>query len=400
MNRQTTPLQARTLKGLVLILLPLSFSFAVALDIYIPIVPQMVAIFHTTPQLVQLTLSLFMFTMGLGQLCLGPLSDQIGRRRALLLSVSLYIIGSLTCAFSVSIGMLIIGRVIQAAGGCGALAAGNAIVRDIHVGQQAGQVYSYLNGSIALSPLFAPLLGSYLTHWFNWRAPFLFLSLFGVFAAWLTFTKINETQDPKHRRRLSLQLFKHYISILRHPEFRQYIICVGVSVSCFFTFFCISPYILIQRLHINPIHFGYFFGIFGLLFFLSSLLSAYLCKYFSIFRICFTGIILVTLSGMLMLLWFYIGGLSLLGFLVPMAVISIGGSLAMGAGAAGALAPFGTMAGTASAMLGCLQFLIAAIIGTLATWHVVHNTLPLAYVALIGGVIGSMSCGLSKLTHR
>src|ERR1700722_8869828 len=85
---------------LVLILTPFVFSFAFGLDIYIPIIPQMAEIFDTTPNLVQLTLSLFLFFTGAGQLVIGPLSDQFGRKAVFYTSSAFYAIGSLACAFS------------------------------------------------------------------------------------------------------------------------------------------------------------------------------------------------------------------------------------------------------------------------------------------------------------
>ena len=386
------PLKNRKMTALVAILMPLVFSFAIALDIYIPIVPDMVKIFHTTPGLVQLTLSLFMLTMGVGQLFFGPLSDKIGRRKTIFFSISCYILGSFVCALSPSIYILILGRVIQAAGGCGTIVSANAIVRDIYHGDQAGKIYSHLNGAIAFSPLLAPLIGGYLAVWFSWRAPFIFLTLFGLVGFYLLATKIDETLAPEKRTPIDRHLFRHYFAILGNPDFRHYVLCIISGIACFFTFFCISPYLLIKRFGISIDHFGYYFGSFGILFFIGSMISGHCCIRFGIFKTALIGVVMIALSGVLFLLWDAVFGVTLAGFIVPMMVISIGGSLSMGAGAAGALAPFGDKAGTASAMMGCLQFLAAALIGTLAAARHVTSSLPLAYTALILGILACLSC--------
>ncbi len=101
-----------------LFLSPFVFSFAFAMDIYIPAIPTMKEVLHTSQENIQLTLSLFMFMTGLGQLVMGPITDQIGRRSLALLSVALFIVGSGLCALSNTIELLIFARMIQAFGGC------------------------------------------------------------------------------------------------------------------------------------------------------------------------------------------------------------------------------------------------------------------------------------------
>ncbi|MCK4934826.1 MAG: MFS transporter, partial [Simkaniaceae bacterium] len=163
-----------------LVLSPLVFTFAFALDIYIPAVPEMPKIFKTTHGMVQLTLSIFMLVCGFGQLFIGPLSDHFGRRKIVLASIAVFTLGSFACTLARSIEFLILARMLQALGACGMMVTAYAIVRDLFDGKENFKAYSYLNGSIAISPLIAPLFGGYLVYWFNWRATFLFLTILGI----------------------------------------------------------------------------------------------------------------------------------------------------------------------------------------------------------------------------
>ena len=120
----------------VFILAPIVFSFALALDTYMPVIPEMRQFFDTTPEMVQLTLSLFFLVTGFGQLILGPLSDQFGRYKILLLSVSVFLVSSLLCANAENITWMIIFRVLQGTGACGMSVSAFAIVRDAFHGKQ------------------------------------------------------------------------------------------------------------------------------------------------------------------------------------------------------------------------------------------------------------------------
>ena len=126
----------------ILLLTPLVMAFAIALDLYIPVVPQMVTLFKTTKETVQLTLSVFMIVSGIGQLFVGPLSDEFGRKNTILASTLLFTLASCAAAFSVNIEMLIVCRAFQAFGSCGMLVASFAYVRDISENKESGKIFS------------------------------------------------------------------------------------------------------------------------------------------------------------------------------------------------------------------------------------------------------------------
>ena len=138
----------------ILILGPMVFAFALAMDVYMPVLPEMREALNTTQQMVQVTLSLFLVVTGVGQLFLGPLSDQLGRFKVILLSSILFVIGSILCAVSTTIDFLIFSRVIQGLGCCGLSVCAFAIIRDAYSGKTSSMIYSFINAIISISPIF------------------------------------------------------------------------------------------------------------------------------------------------------------------------------------------------------------------------------------------------------
>lgn len=372
---------------LVFLLAPLVFSFAVGQDIFIPEVPKLTTLFHTTPGLVQLTLSLFMLAVGVGQLVIGPLSDRFGRKSIVLLSIALYTLGSIGAVLTECIHILIFTRILQGFGACGMMVCAFAIVRDLSEGNQSAEIYSYLNGAIAISPLLAPLAGGYLDVAFGWRAPFLFLAVLGLAIFIVISLLLSETIKEKNKNASLTGSFRDYMRVIKNRQFLTFNFIAASALASFFTFFSVSPYILINLLHVPETHFGYYFAIIGIMFFIGSIGAAKLNMLLGITKVALLGSVLFFLSGVIMLLWTAFIGTSLWSFLVPIALAGIGGAFMMGAGAGGALEPFPDIAGTAAALLGASEFILATLVGTVALLRPITSNMPLAIVlTLLGGL--------------
>lgn len=389
----------------VFLLAPFVFGFAFAMDVYIPVVPQMKEFFHTSQANIQLSLSLFMFVLGVGQLLMGPVTDQWGRRPVIIAGVTMFTLGSLICALANSIDVLLIGRVIEAFGACGMMVVAFAIVRDKFSGNDGAKVYSFLNCGLAMSPLFAPIIGSYLASWFSWRSEFFFLTVMGVAIVVLAFCRISETLVPEQRTKIDRGLFLRYWQILTNRTFASYAFCTTAGLTIFFTFFSSSPYIIIQLLHVPVRDFGYYFFMTGLAFFVGSMISGKAAERLGAFKVSLLGSIIMLVAGIVMMAWYLVLGLSITAFILPMMMAGIGGALMMGAGAGGAMEPFAKTAGAAAALVGCLQFLISSTVGTyIMTWQV-NSTVPLAItmIALSALAIVVLGClgkrPITKLGH-
>ncbi len=359
---------------ILLLLAPLVFSFAIGQDIFVPEVPQIVKIFHTSQATVQLTLSLFMLAVGAGQLIVGPLSDQFGRKKIVLFSIALYVVGSIIAASSATIVWLISARIIEGIGACGMMVCAFAIVRDLMSGAQSARIYSFLNGAIAVSPLIAPLLGGYLDVWFGWRAPFIALAVIGTMIFISTLLTLDETLSREKQIHFNFSIFKRYWSILKNIHFLIYTFSAATALAIFFTFFSISSYLLIEVLKVPETRFGIYFATIGIVFFIGSIVSGKLSVKIGIYKTILLGAFGLVISGLWMLVWTFTQGTSLESFMLPTALSGFTGAFLLGAGAGGALEPFGEMAGTAAALLGACEFLMATAVASITLlWPVKSN---------------------------
>jgi len=384
---------------LVLILTPFVFSFAFGLDIYIPIVPQMSEIFDTSPAMIQLTLSLFLFTTGFGQLFIGPLSDQWGRKKIFYIASAFYAIGSLGCAFSPDIFWLITSRLISSLGACGMLVTSFAVVRDLFSSHQSAKMYSFLNGAIGISPTFAPILGGYLGTFLGWQSIFLFLGGLGLFSLIVTNFFIYETHPEEKRILLNRMVFNRYLEIIQNRQFIIYSVIAGFAEGVFFCFFSISPFIIIDLLKIPTYEFGYYFAIFGSVIGLGGFASGKMIEKNGIQSTISCGISLMFLGGFSMLAWHYIDDLSLQGFLIPMVFACTGAIFLVGGCASAALEPFASIAGTASAAFGAIEFGLSACIGSILMMFTITSTIPYGISILLMALFSLILFLMSKKKH-
>ena len=161
---------------LILLLVLLVLFSPLAIDIYLPAIPQMAEQLGAEVTLMQGIITWFLFSMGLGQLLVGPLADRYGRKPIALGGVLLYGLSALGAGFAASLGELMLARVLQGFGACATSVAAFSVVRDSYGPKKSGQMISYLNGAICFIPALAPLLGGWLTAKAGWSANFWFMA--------------------------------------------------------------------------------------------------------------------------------------------------------------------------------------------------------------------------------
>lgn len=376
----------------ILTLAPFIFTFAFALDIYVPSIPSIHIYFSTTEGMVQWTISLFLLLTGVGQLVVGPISDRVGRKIIIVAGTLCFLVGCILAAFAPTIMTLIVARMIQGLGACSMMVATFAMVRDLYSGDDVAQVYSFLNSGIALSPLIAPIIGGYLAKWYGWRSGFIFLAILAVLITLLALIKVKESLVQENRVTLSKAIFSNYQLIAKNTTFLMYAFAASVGFACFLTFFSVSSYILISILRVPEQHFGFYFAAIGVVFFAGSLLSGYASKKFGTYLTVLMGTILTTLGGIVMLVWYLTLGLSIGAFMGPMMIMGVGGALLMGGGAGGAIEPFPEMAGMASAVFGFCEFVFAFVISTIVLAWKVTNTVPLSLTLICLGFAALVAC--------
>jgi Bcr/CflA subfamily drug resistance transporter len=372
----------------VLMLAPMVMALPFAMDTYVPALPHMASLFHASASTMQLTLTLFMLTAGLVQLVIGPVSDRYGRKPIAYAAMAVFALGCLLCALSDSVQALIFFRIIQALGCCGMMVVAFAIVRDLYRGVEGGQVYSLLNGIISFSPMFAPFIGSYLDIHYDWPATF-FVLLLLVLWAWLNFRFAFSETSPKYKQRLGIQsLCVEYKHIISNRIFLFYTVATATALSYLYLFCSISPYIIIRDLHIPEAHYGFYFCFMGVSLFIGSVLSSFVVKYLGLYGTVMTGFMISLAGGLMMSAWYFLFGLTIVGFIWPMLLVGIGGTFILGAGSGASMEPFSQQAGAAAALGGGFRFFFAGTIGAAVITQDVTSTLPLALPAVCFNTVG------------
>lgn len=374
---------------LTLSLAAMVLALPLAMDAYVPAIPNMTQYFHVSDNIMLLTLNLFMLTAGIMQLVVGPATDSLGRKFVAYISVFLFSVGCLCAAASPTPTLLILSRIIQAIGSCAMLVIGFTIVRDCFSGTKSAKIYSYLNGIISFSPMFAPFIGSLLDVYFGWQSTFLFLLIISALTIFSLYFFLPETLPHEHRTKLKLnQIIYQYKQIFIHPVFLTYTLSTCFGLSYLYLFCALSPYLIIRDLHIPETQYGFYFFFMGVSFFIGSTLCSQIVERIGIYRTSLLGFLITLIGGLLMAGMYIKNGLIINGFIYPMLLVGIGGTFCMGAGSGGSMDPFNENTGSAAALGGTLRFLFSSLLGTLVISDHVASTLPLGLPAILFSLFG------------
>jgi DHA1 family bicyclomycin/chloramphenicol resistance-like MFS transporter len=342
-----------------LLILMVIFS-PLAIDIFLPALPIMASELSVSLTQMQWSISVFILSMGFGQLISGPLADKYGRKPVAVVGVLIYGVSSLLTANADSFEFLLVARLIQGLGACAIVVAAFACVRDRYDALRSGMMYSYLNGAICCIPAMAPLLGNILTEHFGWRSNFDFMALYAGIAGVIIMFSLTESR-PKDTV-VSKQLFsvKPYIAVLRHPVFLFNSMIVMLAMSIILAYVTSSPAWLMVKLGLDREAFVFWFSINAVLNIIGCVIAPRILLNWGA-RLTI-GIGMITLIGSGLLMFALRDWQDAMGFMLPIMLSSLGFSMLMGACAGQALSPFGQNAGTASAMLGFIQMSGSALV--------------------------------------
>lgn len=338
---------------LILLLVLLVLFSPLAIDIYLPAIPQMAEQLGAEVTLMQGTITWFLFSMGLGQLLVGPLADRYGRKPIALGGVLLYGLSALGAGFAASLGELMLARVLQGLGACATSVAAFSVVRDSYGPKKSGQMISYLNGAICFIPALAPLLGGWLTAKAGWSANFWFMAGYAVVVgSWLLW-RMPETRPEETRSGGPLISWSRYSPVLRSPSFLFNASLCTLAMAVILAYVTAAPVQLMVRLGLDMSGFSYWFAANAALNILACFLAPRFIAKVGPRRTLRIGLLVLLLSAISLSLSMHIAHpLAMMG---PVFLSSIGFAMILGSAAGMALAPFGHCAGTAAALLGLFQ---------------------------------------------
>lgn len=357
-----SPVWGYSLPSALLLMAPFDILASLAMDIYLPVVPAMPGILNTSPTTVQLTLSLYMVTLGLGQCVFGPISDRIGRRPVLITGALLFAAASFCIAVSSSAFAFVVFRLLQAAGASAALVATFATVRDVYAERpESATIYSLLSSALAFVPALGPIAGAVIADSFGWRAIFVALGAIAMPAILNAAFRWNETRPAT-----ALASRRSSLPVLRSLAFWIYTLGFSAAMGTFFVFFSTAPRVLVEGAGYSELEFSLAFASAALAMVATARFAKRFVALWGVSGSLARGMVLLLLGALLLGAGQIFHPASFLTFIAPMWVMAIGIVFAVSVTANGALAGFEDMAGMAVAIYFCVQSLFVGIAGTLA----------------------------------
>ena len=352
------PSPRRLTGSLLLLLAGLAALGALSTNIILPAFPDMRRDLGVPARDLGVTLSSFFVAFAVGQLVVGPLSDRFGRRWLVLGGLAVFLAGSAMCALATSLPELVAGRIVQALGVCAASVLSRAIARDLFDGEALARTLALIMVAMAAAPGFSPLLGGILTQLFGWRGSFVLVGLLALLLAAHYIASIGETLPAERRARVSVaSTARDYLSLLADPRFISPALAVSLILGGLYTFFATAPAILMDSHGFSSLQLGLYFATTVCVVFAAGLLAPRLAHRWGPRPVAMTGIAIALAGGMLLL-----GGPETVTvFSVSLALFLLGMGVINPLGTAITLQPFGSQAGTASALLGFLQMGSAAL---------------------------------------
>ena len=369
-----------------------------AINVYVPALPEIRQVLDASPTEIQLTLTVFLVAFGLAQLVLGPMSDRYGRRPVLLWGSALFVVANVVCALALSIEALLVGRVLQAFGACAGSVVTRALVRDAWGRDRSASIMGFLTLSISLGAALAPLIGGQLAAHFGWTAGFWFLAAIGAVPVAVGIFRLPETNRYVGRPMSVLRIAGDLRRLCAYPPYLGYCMSVGAMNGMFFVFLGSAPFVLIEHLGMRPDT----FGVFMLVMVAGSLIGAGIAARYGArpwgARLLSVGTLCSLVGGLIILVLGVAGLTSVPGVIAPLFLVGLGngGMMPIAAARAVGLAP--KLAGTASAGFGAIQ-LAGGAIGTVVAGLLPHASQgPMGAGMVVFALVGLASTALTR--HR
>lgn len=351
------------------------------IDMYLPALPNLQDDLAISESAAQLTLTGMLGGLACGQLVIGPVSDAVGRRKPLLIGLTVHAAASALCLLAPGIATLTAARVIQGFAGAALGVSAMATVRDLFVGSAAARVLSRLMLVMGAAPVLAPSLGGLVLEWTNWRGIFGVLGGAGVVLFGVAFFGLKETLPPARRRSLRpVETLRTYRSLLADGPFVALVFVGGTMMSAMFTYVSASSFVLQDVYGLDERTFALVFGANACGIICFTQLNPVLLKRFQPQQILGAATLLgASAAAVLVAITVTdVGGLA--AILPPLGLVIASCGLAMPNTPALGLSRHGEAAGTAAALLGCIQFGVGALISPLTGALSTDSAIPMAVI--------------------
>ncbi|MBL8575890.1 MAG: multidrug effflux MFS transporter [Mesorhizobium sp.] len=349
-----------------------------AIDMYLPALPTIGADLGASPMAVQMSLVVVFLSFAIGPMVVGPLADMHGRKPVLYGGLIVFALASIGAALAPNVEWLIFFRLLQGLGSSTGMVVPRAVVRDLHTGPEATKLMSLLMLVFSVSPILAPLTGSFIIEAFGWRAVFWAVTIAAVLAFFLLMFGLEETRPADRRVGSSFgAAWAGYRFLARDRNFLGLSMIGAFAISSFFVYLSNSSFVIIDHYGLSPSGYSVFFALNAVSFFGVSQASGWLTSKYGLNRVVrlavfgFAAVILVGWIAMVVgfdslpvLAITLFVGYGLLGLVIPTTSVL-------------AMEEHGEIAGTAAALMGTLHMLTGVIAMTFSSLFANGNPLPM-----------------------
>ncbi len=369
----------------ILTLILLAGVSAMVMNMFLPSLPNMTAYFDTEYRLMQLSVALYLAVSAVMQTIIGPVSDNLGRRKVLMWGVALFMIATLGCIFAPNAEVFLVFRMGQAIIAV-AMVLSRAIVRDLYDQDQSASMIGYVTMGMAVVPMISPGIGGLLEEAFGWKANFWLFLIIGALLLWLVWADVGETAQPSDKTVMGQ--FREYPELLRSPRFWGYSAAAAFCSGSFFAYLGGAPFVGTTIFGMGEAELGFYFGAPAIGYFVGNGLSGRYATRFGVNRMVLWGSIANLFGTTLSLAIFAVGAGTPISFFAMMTFVGLGNGLVIPNATAGALSVRPHLAGTASGLAGAIMIGGGAALSALAGFLLTPETgaFPLLYIMVLTGL--------------
>ena len=368
-------------------------------DMYLPALPEMMEDFGVMPSMIQMTLTASMAGMALGQIVAGPISDEKGRRKPLIIGMLIFAVSSLVCVFVKSIYVFLVFRFIQGCSGGAGIVIARAIARDVCKGPALTRFFSMLMLVNGLAPIIAPVIGGQILRFFEWEGVFVLLTMIGVI---LTISAIVMTETLSMRRRVEGGVFaslKGFKGLFK-TYFMGHCIMQCFGFAAFFAYISGSSFVFQNIYHVSPQIFSIIFGVNGIGLMLSGALTGRLAGRVADWKILRTALYIAVVGSILLLAGFIVHIPLLAVIVILFFTVSTLSCMATSSFSL-AMQSQGRNAGSASALIGFFSMISGAVMAPVVGIAGSYTAIPMGIVMVVGEVGALLTFyGMIYPTHK
>ena len=357
-----------------------------ATDMYLPSLPVMQADFGISASLVQMTLTMTMLGMALGQIFAGPVSDYYGRKKPLIIGMTAFTVATIGCVLAENIMAFLCFRFVMGFAGASGIVVSKAIARDVCEGPELTRFFAMLMMVNGLAPIIAPVIGGQILLFTTWRGVFVTLVAIG-FVLLLATLVYKETLSPEKRLAGLKASFAKFPQLLKNRYFLGHCLLQCFAFGGFFAYISGSPFVFQNIFQVSPQAYSLIFGGIGVGLLVAGALPARLAGRVPEEKMLQTAMLISFFGSVLLFVgfWFEVG----LAVILPILFFTITPLSVLGASSFSlALSRQGKNAGTASALLGFSSMILGGCMMPLVGIAGEHTAIPMCVMMIAGYGLG------------